>query len=345
MTPAPLDPESSTVNRSTPSEDTMTTPRGEWAPEFVERIAGLEGIHFDHADPSPEAIAAMDALGVPMGPREAGDLSIEDIEITGPHGAVSVRVYMPREASDRSGTAFIWVHGGGFVAGDLDMPEADEAARGIAARSGAHVYSVDYRLCVDGVHHPVPHDDCWAVFRALAERADEWGIDPSRIAIGGASAGGNLAASVALRAKEEGVPLAFAALIYPVLHPNLPEPSAELAACLARTPDAIRFPPAVTTMLNENLLGGPVSSATPLAYPGLANDLSGFAPTYIETSEFDDLRSSGERFAEQLRHDGVRVDYVVAAGVPHGHLNTVGSPYASASFARIARRLADLASA
>lgn len=325
-----------------PSDDPTTTLRGEWAPEFVERIRGLQGIHLDHMAPSPEAIAAMDALGVPMGAGESGDLTIEDIEIAGPNGGVPVRVYVPREASERSGIAFIWLHGGGFVAGDLDMPEADQAARGIATRSGATVFSVDYRLCVDGVHHPVPHDDCWSVFRAVAEQAQEWDIDAQCIAIGGASAGGNLAASVALRAKQEGVALALAALIYPVLHPHLPEPSIELAACLEKTPDAIRFPPHVTTMLNENLLGGPVSTATPLAYPGLEAQLGGFAPTYIETSEFDELRSSGERFAEQLREAHVPVEHVVAAGVPHGHLSTIGSPYAAATFDRIARRLTSL---
>lgn len=321
-------------------DDTLTTPHGVWAPEFVERIRALDGVQWDPADPSPEAIAAMDGLGVPMGPAEAGGASITDITVGGPHGPVPVRVYVPDNVAEQSDIAFIWLHGGGFIAGDLDMPEADEASRGIATRSGAIVFSVDYRLCVDGIHHPVPHDDCWAVFRWVAEHAADYGIDPVRIAIGGASAGGNLAASVALRAKNEGFDLVLAALIYPVLHPRLPEPSAELAVCLDSTPDAIRFPPAVTQMLNQNYLGGPESGADASAYPGLAGDLSRFPPCYIEASEFDELRSSAELFADQLRASRVPVEYVVAAGVPHGHFSTVGSPYAAASFERIARCLA-----
>lgn len=219
------------------------------------------------------------------------------------------------------------------------MPEADAVARGVAARTGACVVSVDYRLCVDGVHHPVPHDDCWAVFRSVASDDLQLGVDPARIAVGGASAGGNLAASLALRARDEGVELALSALIYPVLHPHLPTPSEELAACLAQTPAALRFPPDLTEQLNENLLGGPVSSATPYAFPGIAEDLAGVAPTYIEACEFDELRSSAARFVDQLREADAVVEYVVAAGVPHGHLNNVGSPYARATIERISERI------
>lgn len=328
----------SSPERREPAAD-PTTPRGVWAPEFVDRIRGLDGVVLDLAEPSPDAIAAMDALGVPMGPGESAELLVSDVTVDGPHGPVAVRVYTPETPT---GAAFVWMHGGGFIAGDLDMPEADEAARGIAVRSGATVFSVDYRLCVDGVHHPVPVDDCWAVFSCVAERADEWGVDAARIAVGGASAGGALAASVALRAKLESAPLALAVLVYPVLHPVLPAPSNELAACLESTPAALRFPPAVTNMLNENYLGGPESSATPDAYVGLAEDLTGFARTYVEASEFDELRSSAEAFVEQLRADGVLVEYVVAAGVPHGHYSAIGSPYARASFERIARRLVEL---
>lgn len=326
------------TSRST-TNDPTTTPRGVWAPEYVDRMRALDGIVFNAMDPSPEAIAAMDALGQPMGPAEISDVMVMDVDVAGPHGPVPVRVYAPRESANRSGAALMWMHGGGFIGGDIDMPEADAVARGVAARTGACVFSVDYRLCVDGVHHPVPHDDCWAVFRWVGADGLHLGVDPERIAVGGASAGGNLAASVALRARDEGAELALSALIYPVLHPHLPTPGAELAACLAQTPDALRFPPAVTEQLNQNLLGGPVSSATPYAFPGLAEDLTGSAPTYIEACEFDELRSSAERFADQLKKSDAEVEYVVAAGVPHGHLNNIGSPYALATIERISERV------
>ena len=103
--------------------------------------------------------------------------------------------------------------------------------------------------------------------------------------------------------------------------------------------------PRVLTFVNEsdaintNYLGGPISSATPYAFAGLSDDLRGYPATYIENCEFDDLRASGEEFAAQLRAAGADVELVTAAGVPHGHLNAVGSPLTHATLDRLARRL------
>ena len=136
----------------------------------------------------------------PLGP--APDAATRDLTVDGPHGPVPVRVYEP--AGDGAGRpALLWLHGGAFMFGDLDMPEADLTAREICARAGAVVVSVDYRLAVGGVHHPVPLDDCVAAARWLRDSAADLGVDPDRIHLGGASAGGNLATATVLRLRDE----------------------------------------------------------------------------------------------------------------------------------------------
>ncbi|MHC9043289.1 alpha/beta hydrolase [Microbacterium saperdae] len=318
--------------------ETIAPLRGSWAPEFAARLSLVERIDANLLDPSAEFVAAVAAFGAPMGEPERHDIEVDDLEVPGPHGAVGVRRYRLRGSETRG--AAVWIHGGGFVSGDLDMPEADTVARTVAAASDVVVFSIDYRLCVDGVTHPVPHDDCWAAYSWCVDNAEVLGVDASRIVLGGASAGGNLAASVALRAAAERRSPAKALLIYPVLHAPLPLPDAELAACLAQTPDALRFLPHIVEVLNANFLGN-ASVSDPSAFPGAGTDFAGFPPTYIEACEFDDLRSSASRFVAQLSDAGVPVDYVVAAGAPHGFLNVVGSDTARASMARIAAAVSE----
>lgn len=291
----------------------------------------------------------------PYGPPESWDLEIVDVRFPGPHGPVPVRVYTPRTpAPARGRPGLVWMHGGAFAWGDLDMPEAHETARGIAGRADAVVVSVDYRLCPvppelgggpddrvdergEPVRFPVPHDDCLAAFIAVRDDAVGLGIDPERLAIGGASAGGCLAAGAALRLAGHGLAPWQVLLTYPVLHPELPEPSAELAEALAAAPPALQFPPSMRGAFDRNYLGG--GTATSYAYAGLADDLSAFPPTYLETSEFDLLRASGQAFAEQLRVAGVEVEEHVRRGVPHGHLDIIGLGAAAATLDALAQRL------
>jgi xylan 1,4-beta-xylosidase len=235
------------------------------------------------------------------------------------------------------------------------MPEADATARGVAGRADAVVVSVDYRLCPapaalggsgadrvdergEPVCFPVPHDDCLAAFTAVRDRAEELGIDPARLAIGGASAGGCLAAGAALRLADDGHAPWQLLLVYPVLHPTLPDPAPELVHALAAVPPALLFPPEARDAIDDTYLGG--GPATPYAYAGLADDLSVLPPTYVENAEFDILRASGERFAEQLALAGVDVESHRRDGVPHGHLDSVGLAAAAATFDVLARRLA-----
>lgn len=317
--------------------DSTTTLAGRWAPQYAERlhfIADLAAFDWEH--PTPDESGAMAGWGAPFGEPEPTDAATEDLVIDGPHGPIPVRVYRPA-SGEASGVGLVWIHGGAFVAGDLDMPEGDLVARGLVTRTRGVVVSVDYRLCLGGVHFPVPHDDCWAAYLWTLEHASQLGIDPRRLAVGGASAGGNLAAGVALHGRDAGRPPAQALLMYPVAHPWL-RPSAELEACLAQVPGCLRFTDSIG-WINSNYLGGPLSTATPYAFAGVSDDLAGYPATYLENCEFDDLRATGEEFAGQLVSAGVEVELVTAAGVPHGHLNAVGSPLTHATLDRLAARL------
>ena len=201
------------------------------------------------------------------------------------------------------------------------MREADWTAREISARAGAVVVSVDYRLAVGGVHYPVPHDDTVAAVAWVRDKASTWGIDPSRLSVGGASAGGNLVAGAALRLRDrDGWTPAALLLVYPVLHAEVPAPSTTLAAALAALPPFFHRPPGEGDPLSENYLGGPLSSADGYAFPAGAV-LDGLGPTVVINAEYDHLRASGEAFVAALALAGVDVRQVMVRGLLHGFLN------------------------
>ncbi len=260
-----------------------------------------------------------------------------------------VRVYPAREPI---GTGLVWAHGGAFMAGSLDMPEADEVARALARR-GTTVVSVDYRLAPEpgladgpsGTRYPAGSDDILAAWTWTVENAARLAIDPSRIAIGGASAGANLATGATLRllaGEGTGIP-ALVILAYPTLLAVQPAPDAALRAALDADPAADRFGPAAVLAMYENYLGGPVDDAPLYAVPGLAtrDDLREFPPTLMANGDTDELRVSGEHFAASLAAAGRDVDVFTEPGTTHGHLNRPG-PAADATLDRIARRLAAL---
>jgi acetyl esterase len=291
-------------------------------PRIADKLYLLEGItSFEVAMGDPEQRARLDEFmsitGAPLPPQ----VQTREDAAPGPHGPVRVRVYLPDEdGEDRP--ALVWVHGGAFVGGDLEMPEADWTARQICERAGAVVVSVEYRLCNEGVHYPVPHDDVVAAYRWVRDNARDLGVDPGRISLGGASAGGNLSIGAALKLRDEdGRPPAALLPIYPVAHAVVPPASASLAAKMAEVPSVLRFFPPQMTWLNENYLGGPLSGADGYAF-GANAVLEGLCPTLVINAEYDDLRSSGEDFVARLALAGVDVRQVTAVGMLHGFLNT-----------------------
>lgn len=256
---------------------------------------------------------------------------VRDVVVPSASHPVPVRIYRPHEAPSPR-PLLIWCHGGAFLGGDLDMPEADAVAREIVGRAGAVVVSVDYRLCVNGVHFPAPSDDVMVVYEWALRHAADLGVDPARISLGGASAGACLIAGLALRIRDSGGPQpASLVLAYPVVHTVLPAASTELAQKLAKLNPAMAFAPEVIEPVMENYVGGPAETASPYAAAGLATDLSGLPATLIINCEYDGLRASGERFAEQLRESGVEVEVQLAPDVAHGHLNRPGLAQAQAS--------------
>ena len=204
--------------------------------------------------------------------------------------------------------------------GSVDDPGTDAIARELCARAGAVVVSVDYRLAVDGVCYPVPHDDVVAGIRWVRDHAGVLGIDPARISVGGDSAGGNLSAGAVLRLRDDDrwTPAALL-LVYPTLHPGLPPLSAPLQAAVGGLPALLRFLPDDVAEMHRNYLGGAGEQRRRYAMPGIAV-LDGLCPTVVVNAECDDLRASGEAFAASAAQAGVDVRQVMAPGMLHSFL-------------------------
>ena len=217
---------------------------------------------------------------------------------------VPVRIYRPQQARG----AVLWLHGGGLVMGDLDT-EHPFAAR-IAESSGAVVVSVDYRRTPEH-RFPAAHDDVYAVLAWTAEHAEQLGIDPQRIAVGGHSAGAGLAATVALRARDrQGPPIRFQLLNEPGLDDRQQTWSQRH---FTDTPGHDR---GVVGAAWRHYLGD--APATQYAAAARATDLSGLPPAYIATAEFDPVRDEGIDYALRLLQAGVSVELHQWPGSFHG---------------------------
>lgn len=310
---------------------------------YWERVAAvaaaLQAAAANGTDPGDKDLVAR--LTLPRATEAAylrPSADVRDATVPAPTHPVPVRIYSPHGGSEVR-PLLVWCHGGAFLGGDLDMPEADAVAREIVNRADAIVISVDYRLCVGGVHFPAPSEDLVSVFDWVVEHAATLGVDPSRISIGGASAGACLTAGVALQLRDAGgAQPAAVVLAYPVVHAVLPEASPELRAKLAALPAAMAFAPEVIAPVMENYLGASSAEATPYAAAGVGDRdaLADLPPTLIINCEYDGLRASGERFAEQLREAGTEVEVQLAPDVAHGHLNRPGLPEAQRTLAAIA---------
>ncbi|MEK9708336.1 MAG: alpha/beta hydrolase [Alphaproteobacteria bacterium] len=262
--------------------------------------------------PPPEARAAYDRFIVPRNfdPAEIG--SVEDRMIPGPGGDMRIRIYTP-EGADGPLPGFLFIHGGGFVIGSIES--RDPQCRIICRDVGCVVISVDYRLAPE---HPYPAapDDCWAALLWTVENEAELGINASRIAVGGESAGGNLAAGLALRARETGGPTLVAQiLVYPVTDMFFEQdlPSFALAdEDYFLTREQMRW-------YWDCYLPGTTTTTDPLISPCMEQDLSNLPFTQIVTAEFDPLRDDGKRYGERLAAAGVDVEYACMPGMIHGY--------------------------
>lgn len=312
-------------------------------PHLAERIGRIPtdpNWNADRADPANAEIYA--DFAADPGPYVLPEsVQIRNDVLPGPHGPIPVRIYRPA-ASEGLVPALLWNHGGGFAGGDLEMNESHVTSAELAARSGALVVAVGYRLANAGVRHPIPLDDVEAAWLWLVANADELGVDARSIAIGGASAGANLAAATVVRLRRSGGVLPAAILLaYPALHFPLPALDDEVHTVMATLPRVLRTSAASVSAMFANYAGR-ISDLPAEVIPGNA-PLGGFPATRILISEYDDYRPSGELFAAQLSEAGVPVETQLAAGMLHGHLNrTPALPEVSRSLDFLAEALSAL---
>ena len=232
--------------------------------------------------------------------------AVDDRVIPGPAGPLNVRVYRP--TSETRLPAIVFCHGGGFVLGDLDTHAS--ICHRLAHSSGCAVVAVDYRRAPE-TRFPGALDDCTAALRWIANHAADLGFDGRRFALCGDSAGGNLAAATALRARRDGPDVSHVALLYPMLDPGCDTESMHAYGrgyLLARS--------GVQWSWNQ-YLGTAEDAVNPLVAL-LQADLAGLPTTSVVTAECDPLRDEGEAFAERLRTAGVEVISRRYAGMVHG---------------------------
>lgn len=209
-------------------------------------------------------------------------------------GEITVRAYVPR--ADGPLPCYVYFHGGGFWLGTLE--QSDHLCRAVAADAGCAVMSVDYRLAPEH-KFPTAVEDAYASLLWVVDHAAELGIDPSRLAVGGGSAGGNLAAVVALMCRDRNGP----ALALQVL---------EIAVLDFTTPDKSGYV--------DLYLGGPAHTANPYASPLLAPDLRGLPPAVVTAAQYDRLRKEDMAYADRLREAGVVVEAECLEGQFHGSM-------------------------
>jgi len=239
---------------------------------------------------------AEDGAPVLFGPKE-NVAAIEDVEVDG----VPVRLYTPAAAAGER--VVVYFHGGGWVIGSLDTH--DGSCRALANRSGSRVASVGYRLAPEH-RFPAAVEDCWTVTR--------WALDQkAAVAVAGDSAGGNLAAVMALRARDQGQPLVGQALVYPVTDWQFD------TASYARNAEGYGLTLPAMRWFWDHYLGG-ADGRHPEASPLRAESLAGVAPALVVVCEFDPLRDEGVAYAERLREAGVPVRLSEYEGMIHGFI-------------------------
>ncbi len=254
---------------------------------------------------------------------------IRDVSDDG-DGRVRARLYLPPEGTHPPTAALVWVHGGAFIIGSLDAREAHWPAIELAA-SGIPVLSVDYRMCTDGQHYPVPQDDVLSAWRWAHGHASALGVDSSQLHLGGGSAGGCIVAGAALRLRDAGQPMpASLYLAYPVLEGVLPSPSADMVPDLG----VARLPPDEWLAAMFATWAGSARWDIPYVSPGLA-DPSGLPPTYVLTCGRDALRRSSEPYVARLAEAGVSVWHDIFAASEHAPLDRPGTPDGEQAIARL----------
>ena len=268
--------------------------------------------------PEEELAAARQAYRatIPLAGSPEAVFKVEDRQITGPEGNIAVRIYTPLNLNNLP--ILVYFHGGGFTSGDLDTH--DTPLRALSNRVGCIIVSVAYRLAPE---HPFPAapEDCYAVTKWVAEHAEEIGGDKTRVAVGGDSAGGDLAAVVCLMASDRGGPaIVYQVLLYP--DTDLTESSASWME-FANTNTPILTRDGKLASIAMYVPEG-IDVKNPYVSPVYAQDLSSLPPALVVTGEFDPQRDEGEAYATQLKLAGVPVEATRYEGMIHGFFQMAG---------------------
>ncbi|BCW87851.1 Carboxylesterase NlhH [Alphaproteobacteria bacterium SO-S41] len=269
---------------------------------------------------------AFDAKGTPIG-------KVDSVEIPGPGGPLAARIYTPVGLTGRVTPACVYYHGGGWVIGDLDTHDA--ICRMLANESGCRIVAVDYRLAPEN-KFPAAFEDAYAVLVWTEANAMDHSINPNRLAVAGDSAGGNLAAAVALHAKAKGTPkLAYQVLIYPVTQAR-----AQTASMNDLATGYFLEKASMDWFCDQYLEPG-ADLDDPRLSPLAAKDVTGVAPAFVLTAGFDPLKDEGKQYAMKLKAAGVQVEFVEYDSMVHGFLAMGGLlPQAAQAAKEIGKALA-----
>jgi acetyl esterase len=255
---------------------------------------------------------------------------VRELRVPGPAGELPARLYRPRrpeelgpgEQGPADGGAgerlpvLVYFYGGGWSLGTLDT--SDAVCRMLANAAGCITVSMGYRLAPEH-KFPAAVEDCYAGTAWVAEHAAELGADPARLAVGGDSSGGNLAAAVALLARDRGRPaLVHQLLVYPNTDYRADTPSMQAVT------DQHFFNPTAVRWYWGMYLASPQDGSSPLASPLRSGDLSGLPPATVITAEYDPLRDEGELYASRLEQAGVPATVIRYDGMMHGFFTMVG---------------------
>ena len=277
------------------------------AKAFLDQMASMGGLAL-HDLPVPEARALMQAMAGMSATIDLPIASVEDRTIPGPGGSIPVRLYTPEGRGAHP--LLLYFHGGGWVLGGLDTH--DTVCRELAHGAGCAVMSVDYRLAPEH-QFPAAPDDCYAALVWAATNAAAIGVDATRIAVGGDSAGGNLTCVTALQARDKGGPrLCFQLPVYPVTNHSLDTPSYRENAkgYLLETESMAWF--------WGHYLPSDRDGEHAYASPLRATDFRELPPALVITAEFDPLRDEGEAYGKRLQEAGVPTELRRYDGMIHG---------------------------